>query len=162
MQRLDPLPDNVSVQLGGRLSGAFSNPSFDISLPIVGLNYQTYVGVSASIDQVGAFPDQEFRGLSSGTLQSEVAASRSVGPGNLDYAGTLNLSSLYGAQLFSLAGPITATVHLDVTANITSPTTMVRYRVSSVPEPTSAGVATAAGLIAFAGLRWRSGKARSR
>lgn len=155
LERLDPLPDTVSVQLGGRLSGAFSNPSFDVSLPLVGINYQTYVGVSASVDPIGAFPDQEFRGLTSGSIQSEVASIRSVGPGNLEYAGAMNLSSQYGAQLFSLVGPITATVHLDVTANIASPTTMIRYRVSSVPESTSTGVVTAAGLLVLAGVRWR-------
>ena len=157
LERLDPLPDTVSVQLEGRVSGAFSNPSFDISLPFVGLNYQTYVGISASVDPMGAFPDREFRGLSSGSIQSDLATVRSVGQGDLDYAGSLNLSSLYGAQLFSLAGPITATVHLDVSANLVSPTTMVRYRVSSVPEPASTCMGSAAALMLLGGIRSRMG-----
>lgn len=152
--RLDPLPETVSVQWVARVSGVFTNPSYDVSLPFVGLNYQTYVGVTASVDMIGAIPDQEFRGTSYGSIDSEVTAVRSVGPGNLDFSGALNLSSLYGAWLV-FKDPITAVAHLDVTANVARPTTMVRYLVA-VPEMTSTGMAFAGGLLAFAGLwRWK-------
>ncbi len=150
--RLDPLPSTASVLLTARVVGAYSNPTLSGTLPLIGVSYETYVRVSASVDAVGSLPDQNFPGLGSGSYEASISAIKQLGAGNLDFAGSLNASSKYGADPLLLAGPITATASLNVSASLPNPTVMVRYLVA-VPEATSTGLATAAGLVCFAGLR---------
>lgn len=152
LERLDPLPATASIQLTARVSGVYTNPTLSGTLPVIGISYETYVRVSASVDAVGSLPDQNFPGFGSGSYEASVSAIKHLGAGNLDFAGSLNSSSLYGANPMFLAGPITATATLDVSASLANPTVMVRYLVA-VPEATSTGLATAAGLVCFARLR---------
>jgi hypothetical protein len=133
-QQLDPLPQNVTLNITGILDGIYANTTLGGTLQ--GAIIETYTKSDASIDLLPAFP-QQVQGTGSGDFSWTNTANKAVGIGFLPYTGTLNVSTKFGFGSGTLGDFITLFSQLRISGSLIQPTTVnIRYTVP-VPEPTS-------------------------
>lgn len=153
ISRVDDLPTEVTLKITGHYSGTLANST--LALDPFGLTIDTYVRSSANITVAGGFPaftDVEIGGAATADINQLRALALSVGEGNVAFAGSLDLETLFGLGSGTLGDFATGAASLEISGTLINPTGTIGY---VIPTPGALALLGVAGLIGRRRRRFR-------
>jgi hypothetical protein len=145
VQRLDDLPTEVTLKITGHYAGTLANST--LALDPFGLTIDTYIRSSANITVAGGFPaftDVEIGGAATAEINQLRALALSVGEGNVAFAGSLDLETLFGFGSGILGDFTTGAASLEINGTLLNSTGTIGY---AIPAPGALALLGMAGLI---------------